>query len=81
VAPEATVAIRATKEADMSIAKVIEIIAEGPTIEEAIRAGVEKAGKSVHGIKHLYVDGIQALIDDNKVTTYRINAKVTFVVD
>ena len=65
----------------MSLAKVIEIIAEGKTIEGAIEAGVKEASDTVRNIKHVYVEGIQALIADNKVSNYRVNVKVTFVVD
>jgi len=65
----------------MSLAKVIEIIAEGKTIEGAIEAGVKEASDTVRNIKHVYVEGIQALIADNKVSSYRVNVKVTFIVD
>jgi len=65
----------------MSLAKVIEIIAEGKTIEGAIEAGVKEASNTVRNIKHVYVEGIQALIADNKVSSYRVNVKVTFVVN
>ena len=65
----------------MSLAKVIEIIAEGKTIEGAIEAGIKEASDTIRNIKHVYVEGIQALIADNKVSSYRVNVKVTFVVD
>lgn len=65
----------------MSLAKVIEVIAEGKTIEGAIEAAVKEASDTVRNIKHVYVEGIQALIDDTRVTKYRVNVKVTFVVD
>ncbi len=65
----------------MSLAKVIEVIAEGKTIEGAIEAAVKEASDTVRNIKHVYVEGIQALIDGTKVTKYRVNVKVTFVVD
>ncbi len=64
----------------MSLAKVIEIIAEGKTIEGAIEAADKEASDTIRNIKHVYVEGIQALIDDTKVTKYRVNVKVTFVV-
>jgi len=64
----------------MSVAKVIEIIAEGKSVEDAIKDGVKEASKSVRDIKHVYVDGIQAIIDDNKVDKFRVNLKVTFVI-
>lgn len=65
----------------MSIAKVIEVIAEGKTIEGAIDHAVEEAAKSVRKIKSVYVENISAKVDDGKVTEYRVNAKVTFLVD
>lgn len=65
----------------MTIAKVIEVLAEGSSIEGAIEAAVSEAGETVRGIKHVYVDGIQAIVENDKVTKYRVNAKVTFVIE
>ena len=65
----------------MSLAKVIEVIAEGKTIEAAIDAAVKVASDTVRNIKNVYVEGIQAIVEDSKVTKYRVNAKVTFIVD
>ena len=64
----------------MSIAKVIEILAEGDSIEAAIESAVNEASRTVRDIKHVYVEHIQAIVEDNQIRTYRINAKVTFVV-
>ncbi|MEM1128256.1 MAG: dodecin family protein [Bacteroidota bacterium] len=65
----------------MAIAKVIEVIAEGDTIEQAIQNGLAEASKTIRSIRHIYVEGIQALVSDDAITTFRVNAKVTFVVD
>jgi flavin-binding protein dodecin len=65
----------------MSIAKVIEVISEGDCVDDAVKAAVKEASKTVRGIKQVYVEGIQAIVEDDKVVKYRINAKVTFVVD
>lgn len=65
----------------MTIAKVIEVLAEGSSIEGAVEAAVSEAGETVRGIKHVYVEGIQALVEDDKVTKYRVNAKVTFIIE
>ena len=65
----------------MSIAKVIEVLAEGDSIEAAIQTAVTEASETVRGIKHVYVDGVQAIVEDNQVVKYRVNAKLTFVVD
>lgn len=64
----------------MSIAKVIEILAEGDSVESAIDTAVAEASRTVDHIKQVYVKDIQALVEDNEVVRYRINAKVTFVV-
>jgi flavin-binding protein dodecin len=64
----------------MSIAKVIEVLAEGDSIEAAIESAVTEAAETVRGIKHVYVEGVQAIVEDNQVVKYRINAKLTFVV-
>lgn len=64
----------------MSIAKVIEILAEGNTIEEAFENAVAEASETVDQIKEVWVDDIEAMVEDNEIQFYRINAKVTFVV-
>jgi flavin-binding protein dodecin len=65
----------------MAIAKVIEVIAEGDSIEGAIESGVKEASKSIQGIKSVYAENIQAVVEDGKVVKYRVNAKMTFVVN
>ncbi len=65
----------------MSIAKVIEVLAEGDSIEAAIQTAVTEAAETVRGIKHVYVEGVQAIVEDNQVVKYRVDAKLTFVVD
>ena len=50
-------------------------------IEGTIDAAVKEASDTVRNIKSAYIEGIQALVDDSKVTKYRVNVKVTFVVD
>jgi flavin-binding protein dodecin len=65
----------------MSIAKVVEVLAEGPSIEAAIQSAVSEAAETVRGIKHVYVEGVQAIVKDDEVVKYRVNAKLTFVVE
>ncbi len=54
---------------------------KGTTIEKAVEAAVKEASDTVRNIKHVYVEGIQALVEDTKITNYRVNVKVTFVVE
>jgi flavin-binding protein dodecin len=66
----------------MSVAKVIEISAEsGESFEDAIRQGIKTAGKSLHGIKGAWVKSQQVVVKDNKVTAFRVDLKVSFVLD
>lgn len=65
----------------MSLAKVIEVIAEGETIEEAFENAVAEASETVDSIKEVWIDGIEAKVEDNEILIYRINAKITFVIN
>ena len=65
-----------------SVAKVIEITAESPeSFEDAIRRGIKKAGKTVHGIKAAWVSQQQVKVEDGEVVGFRVDLKVTFVLD
>ena len=63
----------------MSLAKVIEVMGEGKTMEDAIQNVVKEASKTIDNIKNVYVENIQAIVNNGNVDKYRINAKVTFV--
>ena len=66
----------------MAIAKVIEVIAESDkSWDDAAENAGKEASKTVKNIKSLYVQDMQAVVDDNKITKYRLNAKITFVID
>jgi len=65
----------------MSVVKVIELISEGKTIEAAIQGAVDEASKSLRNIKQVDIDHIGTVIEKNKVTKYRTNVKVSFIVD
>lgn len=65
----------------MSLAKVIEVLAEGSTVEEAVENAVKQASKTVNNITNVYIENTQAIVENNKVVKYRINAKVTFILE
>lgn len=66
----------------MSVAKVIEISTSSSTsFEDAIRQGISKASESVHNIKSAWVKEQQVSISDGSVTQYRVDLKVTFLLD
>jgi flavin-binding protein dodecin len=64
----------------MSLAKVIEVMAEGETMEEALENAVTLAAKTVDDIKSVYAENIQGIVEDNEIVSYRVNAKITFVI-
>ena len=66
----------------MSVAKVIEISANSTkSFEDAIEQGIKTAAKSVHNIKGAWVKEQQVVVDGDKVAEYRVDMKVTFVLD
>ncbi|WP_367346725.1 dodecin family protein [Stenotrophomonas bentonitica] len=66
----------------MSVAKVIEITAASPTsVEDAVRTGLQKIGETVKGIKGAWIGETKVVTDDSgKITEWRVNLRVTFVV-
>lgn len=66
----------------MPVAKVIEISATSEEgFEDAIRQGIAKAAETVHNIKAAWVKEQQVVVADGKVTSFRVDLKVTFVLD
>ncbi len=66
----------------MSVAKIIEISAESPNnFEDAIVQGIAKASKTVHNIKSAWVKEQHVVVENGKVALYRVDLKVTFVLD
>lgn len=65
----------------MSLAKVIEVIAEGKSMEEAVENAIVDASNTIHNIKSVYVENIQAIVEGKSVSKYRLNVKITFILD
>jgi flavin-binding protein dodecin len=66
----------------MSIAKVTEISASSPDgIEDAIRTGIARAARTIEGIQGAWVNEQSVVVEDGVVTEYRVNLKVTFVLN
>ena len=63
-----------------SIVKVIEVIAESTTgFDDAVRNAVKEASKTVSGIKSVWVEDLKAKVEGDRITSYRANCKVSFV--
>jgi flavin-binding protein dodecin len=67
----------------MSIAKVTEIIASSPTsFDDAMKVGVARAQKTLKHLKSAWVQNQQIKLDDQgKITEYRVQLKITFILE
>ena len=66
----------------MAVVKVIEILAESDkSWEDATRMAVSEAAKTVRNIQAVYIEGFQAIVENNEIVRYRVDAKVSFLVE
>ena len=64
----------------MSIAKVTEITSSSKKgFQDAIEQGLARAAKTLQGIKGAWIQQQNVIVENNKITEYRINMKGTFV--
>ncbi|MDZ7333158.1 MAG: dodecin family protein [candidate division KSB1 bacterium] len=64
----------------MSVARVTEITASSPkSFEDAIRVGIERAAKTLENVQGAWIKEQKVIVQDNKITEYRVTMKVTFV--
>lgn len=60
--------------------KVMEVPAESATSwEDAAAMAVAKAAQTVANIKSIRIKDFEAQVDNNKITSYRVNANVSFM--
>lgn len=67
----------------MSVAKVIELNASSPTsMEDAVKRGLSKASESVKNIRGAWVNEIKVVCgDDGAISEWRVNLRISFVVE
>ncbi len=66
----------------MSVARVTEISAESPdSFEDALRTGIERANQTLRNVKGAWVKEQQVAVENGKITAYRVNILVTFVLE
>ena len=66
----------------MALLKVIELLAESKkSWEDAAQNAVAEASKSIHNIRSVYVKNLTAEVDNDKITHWRLNCKITFEID
>jgi hypothetical protein len=63
-----------------TVAKVIELTASSPkSIEDAIETGIKRADTTLDQIEGAWVQDIKCVVKNGKVSEWRVNLKVTFL--
>jgi flavin-binding protein dodecin len=64
----------------MSIAKVTEITSSSKKgFQDAIEQGLARAAKTLEGIKRAWIQEQYVVVENNRISEYRVNMKITFV--
>lgn len=66
----------------MTVAKVTEITASSPkSFEDAVQVGIDRAVTTLENVRGAWVKNFKVDIANGKVKEYRVNLKVTFVLN
>ena len=66
----------------MSVARVTEITASSDkSFEDALQSGVARAAKTLKNVEGAWVQDMTVKVDNGQVTEYRVNMKVTFILE
>ena len=66
----------------MAIAKVVEVNSSSQkSFEDAIQTGITKVTETVKNVQGAWINEQKVIIQDNKITEYRVNLKISFLVD
>ncbi len=64
------------------VLKVIEVLAESEKgWEDAATEAVKRAAKTLKNIRSIYIENFEAKVEGNRIVRYRINGKITFVLE
>ena len=64
----------------MAVAKVAEITSSSTkSFEDAVHIGIARANKTLENVKGVWIQEQKLKIDGGKITEYRVNMKVTFI--
>jgi flavin-binding protein dodecin len=66
----------------MSVAKIIEVnAASTQSFEDAVKVGIAQAAKTLTGIQGAWVKEQKVVVKDGKVQEFRVDMKVTFLLE
>jgi flavin-binding protein dodecin len=65
-----------------NVVKVVEVMSESEkSWEDAVLNAVRRTAETIHGIKSVYVDNFTAKVEGDRIVEYRIDAKISFLLD
>lgn len=66
----------------MTIASVTEVTSSSTkSFDDALKTGIERANKTLKNVKGAWIQEQKVIIDDGKVVEYRVNMKISFVLE
>jgi dodecin len=66
----------------MTIARHIEVSAQSDTsLQDAIEKAIREASQTLRGISQYWVQDIMVNVENNKITCWKVNGKMSFVLD
>jgi flavin-binding protein dodecin len=64
----------------MAVAKITEIQSSSTrSFEDAIQSGIARANKTLRNVKGAWIKSQQVVVENEKITEYRVLMKVSFV--
>lgn len=62
--------------------KVIEVLAESEkSWDDAAAEAVKRASKTLKNIRSIYIEHFEAKVDGNRIVRYRVNGKISFLLE
>ncbi|HLS05301.1 MAG TPA: dodecin family protein [Wenzhouxiangella sp.] len=66
----------------MSVAKVVEITAESKeSFDDAIKRGIARANKTLKNVRGAWVAEQKVEVDGGQISAYRVNLRVSFILE
>ena len=66
----------------LPVVKVIELVALSPhSWEDATRRAIAEASQTIRNIRSIYIQDMQAVVEDDQVVGFRVNAKISFALE
>jgi len=66
----------------MSIVRSIEVVAQSPqSFDQACQEAIKEASRTLRGINSFWIKNAECLVENDRITMYRVNGKISFLVE